>query len=436
MKTSVSLEGPLVKFVTFLFLVFSLFGAQLLGAGAALANEDEVEETSEYNVLGNVKLEGVPLAGVEITVEGPDFSQTVATDEDGKWSVRVPEKNIYSVVLDESTLPEGIAVVDGAAQQEVEFGLTDNAVRNFFIGEGERNEVGFAGQLFSRIIYGLNFGLMLALASVGLSLIYGTTKLSNFAHAEFVTFGAIAVLFFSFALQLPTAVAIILGVVASGFLGWASDAGLWKPLRKRGLGLVPLMIVSIGLALTLRYVYQFFIGGGTIQLPGSQSPTYALFGTLTLSLNSIISMAVSIVVLLALSWWLLRTQMGKATRAISDNPDLASVAGIDTEKVIRVVWILSGALAGLGGILWAYFRPGVKWDMGEKILLLMFAAVILGGLGTAFGALVGSIVVGLLMEVSALFIPDDLKYVGALGILIATLLIKPSGIFGRKERVG
>jgi len=435
-KPDISLGYPLVKLGTFLVLLFGLLGGNMLGSFSAAADELQDEKVAEYYVLGNVKLEGVPLQGVDITVAGPDFSETVTTGEDGKWSVRVPEKNIYSVTLDESTLPEGIAVIDGGAQQEVEFGLTDNAVRNFFIGEGQRNEVGFAGQLFSRIIYGLNFGLMLALAAVGLSLIYGTTKLSNFAHAEFVTFGAIAVLFFSFALQMPTALAILFGVLASAGLGWLSDAGLWKPLRKRGLGLVPLMIVSIGLALTLRYIYQFFIGGGTIQLPGAQSQTFPLFGTLSLSLNSIISMVVSIVVLLTLSWWLLKTQMGKATRAISDNSDLASVAGIDTEKVIRVVWILAGGLAGLGGILWAYFRPGVKWDMGEKILLLMFAAVILGGLGTAFGALVGSLVVGMLMEVSALFIPDDLKYVGALAILIATLLIKPSGIFGRKERVG
>jgi branched-chain amino acid transport system permease protein len=435
-KPDIFLGYPLVKLGTFLVLLFGLLGGNMLGGFSAAADELQDEKVAEYYVLGNVKLEGVPLQGVDITVAGPDFSETVTTGEDGKWSVRVPEKNIYSVTLDESTLPEGIAVIDGGAQQEVEFGLTDNAVRNFFIGEGQRNEVGFAGQLFSRIIYGLNFGLMLALAAVGLSLIYGTTKLSNFAHAEFVTFGAIAVLFFSFALQMPTALAILFGVLASAGLGWLSDAGLWKPLRKRGLGLVPLMIVSIGLALTLRYIYQFFIGGGTIQLPGAQSQTFPLFGTLSLSLNSIISMVVSIVVLLTLSWWLLKTQMGKATRAISDNSDLASVAGIDTEKVIRVVWILAGGLAGLGGILWAYFRPGVKWDMGEKILLLMFAAVILGGLGTAFGALVGSLVVGMLMEVSALFIPDDLKYVGALAILIATLLIKPSGIFGRKERVG
>jgi branched-chain amino acid transport system permease protein len=87
-------------------------------------------------------------------------------------------------------------------------------------------------------------------------------------------------------------------------------------------------------------------------------------------------------------------------------------------------------------VLWAYFRPGIKWDMGAQILLLIFAAVTLGGLGTAFGALLGALVVGLLVEVSSLVIPSDLKYVGALVVLIVILLVRPQGILGRKERIG
>jgi branched-chain amino acid transport system permease protein len=104
--------------------------------------------------------------------------------------------------------------------------------------------------------------------------------------------------------------------------------------------------------------------------------------------------------------------------------------------VIRIVWIVAAGLAGLAGVLWAYFRPGIKWDMGAQILLLIFAAVTLGGLGTAFGALLGALVVGLLVEVSSLVIPSDLKYVGALVVLIVILLVRPQGILGRKERIG
>ena len=214
------------------------------------------------------------------------------------------------------------------------------------------------------------------------------------------------------------------------------DVGLWRPLRKRGVGIVQLMIVSIGLSLALRYIFQYFIGGGTEQLPGSDSPKIALFGSASLSVIDLVSMAISIAVICSVAWWLLKTRIGKATRAVSDNPSLAAASGIDVDQVVRIVWIVAAGLAGLSGILWAYFRPGIRWDMGAQILLLIFAAVTLGGLGTAFGALIGSIVIGLLVEVSSLFIPADLKYVGALVVLIVILLFRPQGILGRRERVG
>ena len=108
----------------------------------------------------------------------------------------------------------------------------------------------------------------------------------------------------------------------------------------------------------------------------------------------------------------------------------------DTDKVIRLVWILAGSLAAVSGILWAYFRPGVKWDMGVQMLLLIFCAMTIGGLGTAFGAIVGSIIVGIAVEVSTLWIPSDLKYASALVALIIILLVRPQGLFGRKERLG
>jgi branched-chain amino acid transport system permease protein len=309
-------------------------------------------------------------------------------------------------------------------------------VKNFFIGEGERQVVTLGDQIVQRLIYGINFGLMLGLASIGLSLVYGTTGLSNFSHAELVTFGALMALAFGVVLALPLWIAFPLALLASAGLGWAQDAGLWRPLRKRGLGLVQLMIVSIGLSLAVRYVFQFFVGGGTTQLPGSGGDKIRLFGAVALSVVDLSSMAISLVVIVLFALWLLYSKTGKATRAISDNSALAAASGIDVDRVVRIVWILASVLAGLAGILWAYFRPGIKWDMGEKILLLMFAAVVLGGLGTAFGALLGALIVGILVETSALVIPSDLKYVGALVLLIAILLVRPQGILGRKERIG
>ena len=425
------------KYWTQIGLLTTVMTLMFGGLFATSALADEVGTELPYRVQGNVKNEGTALEGVRIVVSGGGYTAETVTDADGKWLIGVPEKAGYSVSLDQLTLPEGIAVIEeGGAEQSVEIGPSGAVTKNFFIGEGERIVVSLFDQIIARIIYGLNFGLMLCLAAVGLSLVFGTTGLSNFAHAEMVTFGAVTAFFLGGVLSLPIWIAIPVAVLISGAMGWGLDSGLWRPLRRRGLGLVQLMIVSIGLSLAVRYIFQFFVGGGTNQLPGFDAPKIKLFGATSLSVIDITSMALSLVVIFAFAWWLLNTHTGKATRAISDNPDLAAASGIDVDKVIRIVWIVAAGLAGLAGVLWAYFRPGIKWDMGAQILLLIFAAVTLGGLGTAFGALLGALVVGMLVEVSSLVIPSDLKYVGALVVLIVILLVRPQGILGRKERIG
>ncbi len=394
------------------------------------------EEEFEFFFAGNVTFDDEPLEGVEITVEGNGFEASTETDADGRWTLGVPEKAEYELTLNEDTLPEGVVVQDGQATVTAEFGLTSRKAVNFFLGEGQRVTTDFGAQVLIRVVNGLNFGLLLALAAIGLSLIFGTTGLSNFAHAEMVTFGALMVLTFGVTLGFPIWLAILIAIVLSAGLGFALDAVIWKPLRRRGVALIPLMIVSIGLSLALRYTSPFFYGGETRQLPGATLPADIRLGPISLSWIDVASMGTSIVVLAGFAFFLLRTRIGKATRAVSDNPSLAAASGIDVDRVIRIVWVTGGALAGLAGILWAYFRPGVSWDMGFQILLLIFAAVTLGGLGTAFGALVGSLIVGLFIELSTLWLPSDMKYVGALVVLILVLLFRPQGILGRRERIG
>ncbi|GAA1687454.1 hypothetical protein GCM10009808_00590 [Microbacterium sediminicola] len=421
-----------------LAVLLTLIGLVALPSAAVAAEDDP------YRISGNVQLEGEPLEGVEMIVDGPGGEQIAVTDEAGQWFVGVPEKNAdYTVTLNEDTLPEGIAVIDETGEdtspnvREVTVGAGGRVVANFFIGEGERNTTPFIDQFFERLVNGVNFGLMLALAAIGLSLVYGTTGISNFAHGEMVTFGALMGLLFAVGLNLPLLVAFPLAIIVSGAFGYAMDAGLWRPLRRKGLGVVQLMIVSIGLSLALRYIFQMFVGGGTLQLPNPLSDVIPLPGSIILTWMDLVSMIISVVVILIFALWLTRSRIGRATRAVSDNPSLAAASGIDVDNIVRIVWIVSASLAGLSGILWAYFRPGIKWDMGTSILLLIFAAVTLGGLGTALGALVGSLIVGIMVETTSLFgIPDDLKYVGALVVLILVLLLRPQGILGRKERVG
>jgi branched-chain amino acid transport system permease protein len=151
--------------------------------------------------------------------------------------------------------------------------------------------------------------------------------------------------------------------------------------------------------------------------------------------RDLIGMGLSILVLVAVATFLQRTRTGKAMRAVADNKELAESSGINVDRVIGFVWASGAGLAGLGGILQGLSEQ-VSFQMGFQLLLLMFAGVTLGGLGTAYGALVGSLVVGVAMEVSTIWIPSEFKTVVALSILVLVLLIRPQGILGQAERVG
>jgi neutral amino acid transport system permease protein len=413
-------------------LLTAIFGT--LFATPAFANDSETGTEYTNTVSGIVRGDGEPLEGVGVSVEGMGYAASVTTGSDGRWSIGVPEEGSYTVTLDQSTLPAGLTVADEDVTRSVEINSSGRTVSNFSLGERTRVTATVGDELFTRALSGLNFGLLLGLAAIGLSLVFGTTGLSNFAHGEMVTVGAVGALIFS-ALGLPVYIALPLGVLAGGALGWSMDAGLFRPMRRRGVGIIQVMIVTIGLSLAIRYIIQFNIGGATQMLPPLSSARITV-GPTTIGVNDLLSMGLSLIVLVIFAWWLMRTKTGKATRAISDNSSLAAASGIDVEKVLRIVWVVAGMLAALSGILWAYFRPGLRWDMGTQILLFIFAAGILGGLGTAFGALVGAIIVGVLVETSAMVLPSDLKYVGALGLMIIVLLFRPQGILGRKERIG
>jgi neutral amino acid transport system permease protein len=413
--------------------------AVLMGGVPAYADEVDTDQYP-YRVSGNVQLDGEPLADVQLNVEGNGINTDVVTDERGQWAVGVPERNAdYTVTLDESTLPEGIAVVEeGNATpnvKQVTVGQGGRVSVNFFIGEGTRTVTSLFDVVVQKVVTGLSFGLMLALAAIGLSLVYGTTGISNFAHAEMVTFGAVTTYLLTGA-GVSIFLAIPIAIALGAAFGLGLDAGIWRPLRRRRLGLVQLMIVSIGLSLALRYTYQYFIGGETKQLEGATLPEIPLFGAVSMTVIDMLSIVISVVTLLAFAAWLVFSRLGKATRAISDNAPLAAASGLDVDRVVRVVWVISGALAALAGVLFAYYRPGLKWDMGAEFLLLLFAAVTLGGLGTAFGALVGAIIIGLVVEISTLWIPADLRFAAPLVALIIILLFRPQGILGRRERIG
>ncbi|CAH0233601.1 branched-chain amino acid ABC transporter permease [Microbacterium sp. Bi128] len=390
--------------------------------------------STQFTIGGIIQADGEPVEGVEIAVEGSGFSEIGTTRSDGRWSVSVPGPGSYTATLQVDTLPDGVAPRDpDNVSRDVTVGTTNTVNVLFPTGEGTTATGSIWDTLFSRFIYGLNFGLLLALAAIGISLIFGTTGVNNFAHGEMLTFGAIIFYVFT-SMGWNLLLAVLLTVALSAALGWTQDAVLFKPLRKRGVGLVQVLIVTIGLSIVLRYLYLYFFDGGTRNIDTGITENVTI-GPVTITLTSLISMGVSVVMLAAVAYFLTRTRIGKATRAVSDNASLAAASGINVDRVIRIVWVLAGALTGLSGVLYGLYR-GVTWDMGFAILLLLFAAVTLGGLGSAFGALVGSLIIGIITELSTIVIPPDLRYAVALIVLIGVLLFRPQGVLGRKERIG
>ncbi|MGW2093487.1 ABC transporter permease subunit [Promicromonospora sukumoe] len=449
-------------------------------AAAAPAAECTPDSSTACVVAIVLDAENNPVPDVGVTISGAGFEQDVTTTQEGPASVEVPQVGSYTLTIDEETIPDGL--FPNATEQQVTAQTGSSARAAFRLGttppesaeptdgattapgDGETGGaeptdaasggaagegLGGAGttttggggpsfeQIWQQFGSGIRFGLLLALASVGISLIYGTTGLSSFSHGEQVTLGAMFGYIGVNWLNMPVWLAVILVIVACGATGWLQDAAIWAPLRRRGTPVTQMMIVTIGLSLALQYAIQMVIGGRSHRvLP--QNPRPLEIAGITLSTASWLSMGVAVVVILFIGWFLTRTRVGRATRAVSDNTALASATGINPDRIIRIVWVMSTGFAGLAGMLLAISFGSFNWSLGMLLLLLMFAAVTLGGLGTAYGALLGSLVIGLVVEMSTLIpgMPSDLRYASALVILILVLLFRPQGLLGRAERIG
>lgn len=424
----------------------ALTGLLVIGAtaGTALAQtDDDAPQSVRGKVQNRFEEDGErvtePVPDVRIVVEDGDTSIGEAvTDVDGNYVIGLDQTGTFTVRLDVSTLPDGLTVAEGDEVQGVEVAGNQNVTRVFFLGEDTRDVQGKWSLLPQTLANGLKLAMIIGITSIGLSLIFGTTGLSNFSHGEMVTFGAFMTFIFNSTFGWHLIPAAFLAVVISGLLGAGFDKGLWGPLRRRGTSLTSMMIVSIGVALSLRYLFLYLFGG---DLKAFQQYTLQRdpisIGPIDLPPRTLFIIGASALVIVGVALFLLKTRFGKAIRAVSDNPDLASSSGIDTNRVILLVWILGGALAGLGGVFYG-LEFSIKWDMGFTLLLLMFAAITLGGLGNPFGALLGSLIIGIFVELWTWIVPNanDLKTVGALAVLILVLIIRPQGLLGSKERIG
>jgi branched-chain amino acid transport system permease protein len=278
---------------------------------------------------------------------------------------------------------------------------------------------------------GLSLGAIYALGAVGLTLVYGILKLVNFAHGDFLTFGAYMAYLVNVTWGMPLVLGIFFAMATTALLGVLFEKVMWGPMRARRAGLLQLLLMSIGLAFLLRALFQYVWSTELRFLDVNVIETVELFG-LRIGRTSLVVLVVGIVLIATIGLMLRYTLLGKRMRALSDNLELAETSGIDTSRVILYTWLFAGALAGLAGVM-AAATTELRPEFGFELLLPIFAAVILGGIGDAFGALVGGLVLGLIIEWSTMFIEARWKVTIGFVALIVVLIVRPQGIFGRAK---
>ena len=297
---------------------------------------------------------------------------------------------------------------------------------------------------------GLLLGIIISVASVALSLLYGVTRIVNFAHGEIIALGAIVTLFFSgpidsrvlflerfSPLGMSFVTSAIIGIIFCGVFGGLLELLLFRPLRKAEVGNIAVLVVTIGLSIFIRHLYLLFATGRVQNFPLDleRRQTYLFFEMTPRNFKVLIA---GLIAMIVIGLFLTFTRMGKAMRAVRDSGELASVSGINSDSIILFTWISSSMLAGLAGIFQAIIND-VRYNMGFLILLLIFAGTVLGGIGTSFGAMVGGLLIGIFVQVSVA-LPfmeghTEAKNAVALAIMILILLFRPQGIFGQKERI-
>ncbi len=275
--------------------------------------------------------------------------------------------------------------------------------------------------------FGLITASVLALAAVGLSLQFGVTNYINFAYGEFLTIGCYVAWTLNNALHLNIYLSMVLATLLMGVFALLLNRFLLRPFTKKGVPLLFLLVVTFGLSLVLSNLIVAIWGPGfkSFDLPGEVPYT---LGPFLFTASQLAIIGIAIVAMATLHILLTRTEIGKAMRAMSDSVELAQISGIDTDRITSFTWLLSGCLAGLAGIVLAINITSFQPAFGGEFLFVIFAAVILGGVGSPYGAMLGALVIGLATEMSAVVINSAYKGDVAFALLILTLLLRPQGI--------
>ncbi|MCY7307965.1 MAG: branched-chain amino acid ABC transporter permease [Rhodoferax sp.] len=298
---------------------------------------------------------------------------------------------------------------------------------------------------------GLIIGSVISLGAIGLSLTLSIVRFSNFSHGELLGWGGYFALTalatfsaigpgaaaplgpFSFGWALLGALVLAAGLAA--LLALLLDTVLFKRLRRQGA--ITLVIASFGSALALRNLLLFWQGGvpqyysQNLQIAIPFLPR-SVWGGLRATPDQLFVLALTLVTVTGLHLFLRHSTLGRSMRATAINPNLARVAGIDPERVLRATWIIGGMLAAVAGVF-AGITVQLRPTMGEDLLLPLFAAVILGGIGSVWGAVLGGFIVGLAESASVSIVGAEYRAAAAFVVLILILLVRPNGLFGEKS---
>ena len=286
-------------------------------------------------------------------------------------------------------------------------------------------------QLWLAVGFGLVTASVLAVAAVGLSLQFGITNYINFAYGDFMALGAYLTYFFNAEIfHINVWIALVFGSLIMGVFAVLVNQFLLSPFARRFNKTFYVLIVTFGLSLILlNLVYS--IWGATNRVYSMKLEIYKHIGPFLLNKYQIIVMIISVAIMLGVHLMLKTTRLGKSMRAMSDNTTLAMTSGIDTRRITTITWFLSGVLAGVAGTVLGITESQITPASGELFLFVIFAAVIVGGVGSIYGAMAGALLIGLATEISAVYINPAYKLDVAFVFLILTLLFRPSGLFAR-----
>ena len=287
---------------------------------------------------------------------------------------------------------------------------------------------------WQQLVNGLTAGTTYSLVALGYTLVFGVLEIINMAHAEIFMIGAFIGLLLVTTTGCPIWLAIIGAMVGAGLLGWALERLALRPLRKQGASHLAPLISTIGVSILLMNLALMIFGPQSTRFPSSIEPKFfSLFGAVNISLLQIVILGISLVLMLALKVLLVRTRLGKALRAVAENPDAAGLMGVNVATVMVITVVIASALGGAAGVLVGLQFNAVSATMGIAYGLKGLAIIIVGGMGNVAGAVAGGLLLGAAEGLAIAYVGSSYRDAVAFILLIAVLLIKPSGIFGKFE---